>query len=708
MQRVKLFEPIVCSHYSATLPVVTLVDPTGQTATLTPVTEGDIYTVSVRATKLGTWKLFFDAAVYQFEVTQLAEIEEALGVGTPITPLTHVHGSVPAQEFAVCYDVPATPLWVSRSQGAYVNPVVSTAASPNNGITSLWHHDKLRVPYAGWVTGVRVTLVADLSASNLDIFQFIFFHGSAINAMRVRGRTENIDKSRLAGTDRWIQFQKPVYCHGGEWIGLRTRSSSGNVNTVRLNAIHPGTKAVSLVGATSADGSQVSASGRNWVTDGVEIGDTVYFSNRGVSDGAVRTVTAVDSTNLTVTPVYTGSLVNCQMSVGDGVFAESGKSGYCQRNGDVSDTATNEFFANGTIPIMGGFPGILLMTRPVIALTGDSVMGGTGQTGGGTGTLHDHHVTTAYAEANDMASWIHKFTGAPAVNASRGGSYITVYQDKYTPATPLWNYLNQQWASVAEYKPSVIIYNSIHNDGNPSFGAFLHSDTQYLHTLDLLWHHAKQIGAEMIFTTGTPLAGRSSTAGFMENCQRFRALTRHFCARNGVRLIDTERLFHAAARREDDEPNAWHDNTLTTVFGRELYDYFAGGTNVHLNSVGTDGANGYLAMGKHIAEHLQDKARSHIGALLWRLQTRVTTTPANTLDVAIMGIGDERLAIAGVVDASTTGTNAATAAAQATIAATEIGKVHRSANPVAAGAAMRRNKVAATADTLDETLGAVP
>jgi hypothetical protein len=53
-------------------------------------------------------------------------------------------------------------------------------------------------------------------------------------------------------------------------------------------------------------------------------------------------------------------------------------------------------------------------------------------------------------------------------------------------------------------------------------------------------------------------------------------------------------------------------------------------------------------------------------------------------------------------------TQSTTAATQATLAATEIGKVHRSANPVAAGAAMRRNKVAATSDTLDETLGAVP
>jgi formylmethanofuran dehydrogenase subunit E-like metal-binding protein len=58
--------------------------------------------------------------------------------------------------------------------------------------------------------------------------------------------------------------------------------------------------------------------------------------------------------------------------------------------------------------------------------------------------------------------------------------------------------------------------------------------------------------------------------------------------------------------------------------------------------------------------------------------------------------------------ATTAATQATTAATQATAAATEIGKVHRSANPVAAGAAMRRNKVAATADTLDETLGAVP
>lgn len=44
----------------------------------------------------------------------------------------------------------------------------------------------------------------------------------------------------------------------------------------------------------------------------------------------------------------------------------------------------------------------------------------------------------------------------------------------------------------------------------------------------------------------------------------------------------------------------------------------------------------------------------------------------------------------------------------AATAATEIGKVPRLSAAIAAGAAARRNKVAATADTLDETLGAVP
>jgi hypothetical protein len=57
---------------------------------------------------------------------------------------------------------------------------------------------------------------------------------------------------------------------------------------------------------------------------------------------------------------------------------------------------------------------------------------------------------------------------------------------------------------------------------------------------------------------------------------------------------------------------------------------------------------------------------------------------------------------------TTAATQATTAATQATTAATEIGKVPRLSTAIAAGAAARRNKVAATADTLDETLGAVP
>jgi len=57
---------------------------------------------------------------------------------------------------------------------------------------------------------------------------------------------------------------------------------------------------------------------------------------------------------------------------------------------------------------------------------------------------------------------------------------------------------------------------------------------------------------------------------------------------------------------------------------------------------------------------------------------------------------------------ATAATEATAAAAQSTTAATEIGKVPRLSTAIAAGAAARRNKVAATSDTLDETLGAVP
>lgn len=59
-------------------------------------------------------------------------------------------------------------------------------------------------------------------------------------------------------------------------------------------------------------------------------------------------------------------------------------------------------------------------------------------------------------------------------------------------------------------------------------------------------------------------------------------------------------------------------------------------------------------------------------------------------------------------NASIAASQALIAATQATTAATEIGKVHRSATPVAAGAAMRRNAIAATATTLDETVGPTP
>lgn len=51
---------------------------------------------------------------------------------------------------------------------------------------------------------------------------------------------------------------------------------------------------------------------------------------------------------------------------------------------------------------------------------------------------------------------------------------------------------------------------------------------------------------------------------------------------------------------------------------------------------------------------------------------------------------------------------AITAATQATAAALDASKIPRAASPTTAGAAVRRNKVAATSATLDETLEATP
>lgn len=52
--------------------------------------------------------------------------------------------------------------------------------------------------------------------------------------------------------------------------------------------------------------------------------------------------------------------------------------------------------------------------------------------------------------------------------------------------------------------------------------------------------------------------------------------------------------------------------------------------------------------------------------------------------------------------------NAAIAATQATAAALDASKIPRLTDAIAAGAAVRRNKVAATSTTLDETLEATP
>jgi len=586
----------------------------------------------------------FDSQVFEYDVRTLSAIEERLGAGNPIAAQSYVHGVAPLGELTTCYDVAAQPLWITKSRGSYVSPIIADTTDR----TYLWHMDKLRIPHAGWVTGVRVRLVTDLDASSVSVFQFIFFHGTDTAAMSVRGRTENIDKSRLlnrADGYAWIQFQKPVYCHGGEWLGLRVQTSSSTANTVRLNCIVPGAKVNELsTAAVSADG--LTVTGTNWSSAGVVAGDYVYMTNGSGTDANVRTVVSANTTDMVVTPAYSGTLTNRYVCVGDAVIAEYNKSGLLRMSTNPSDTATNAVNTTFTnYPLQSGFPGFFLMTRPVVALTGDSVMGGTGQTGAGTGSLHEHHVATAeYKLDNDMANWLHRFAGIPATNASRGGSYIHVYMDKYDQSNPLWGYLNQQWASVAEYRPSIVIYNSIHNDCN-DLGVYIPTDAQYLAALDLLNHHCYFIGAKLVLTTGTPLDARDSAS--QVRGQRFRALTRHFCARNGVPLIDTERLFHVAQVEEGNE-DCWHDTNITTVFSRPLYDYYFTDA-IHPNSAGSDGANAYKTMGKYMADSLMNPVNSQLVALLWRIQT----FPSATLDNTIAGVTLNQSATTLVADAVT-------------------------------------------------------
>jgi hypothetical protein len=80
---------------------------------------------------------------------------------------------------------------------------------------------------------------------------------------------------------------------------------------------------------------------------------------------------------------------------------------------------------------------------------------------------------------------------------------------------------------------------------------------------------------------------------------------------------------------------------------------------------------------------------------------------ARSSEAILTGEAEESLIAAIKADADLgTGVNGAVTRVAATL--TEVGKIHRSSTAVAAGASMRRTKVAATSSTIDETLGPTP
>ena len=102
-------------------------------------------------------------------------------------------------------------------------------------------------------------------------------------------------------------------------------------------------------------------------------------------------------------------------------------------------------------------------------------------------------------------------------------------------------------------------------------------------------------------------------------------------------------------------------------------------------------------------------AATHTPAAISDMIAKNVATGANDWDEALDEINKQSLiAINANPTQITLQGNAATAATQATAAATEIGKVPRLSTAIAAGASARRTKGAATATTLDETLGATP
>jgi hypothetical protein len=491
----------------------------------------DTFSVAVRPTEVGPYTLVVTGAakrtVIQFESRETLPREDQLGYAQRPVPLADIGGTaIPAsKELTGAYEVSAAPLWwlkgKSTNGGQGINASVTATCWLN------WS-ERYRIPWTGLLTGIVIPDSADLSASNLTTFQVIVFRGSSLSTLRVVGRSENVGKARLNASVQYIQFQRPPFVRKGDRIGLLITASAGTVFVTNGTTFLQDNRCTAADGATDVPGTTLTSASTDFSTKGIDITKHVLTVEVGTYAGEYA-ITAVAGNTITVNPAIAASQTNLKFRVA--LPAPEGVTrGLMRIASDPSDTVDNTFSQIAAQYKPLALPIYPVMSPPLVALAGHSIMGGTEAGGSTCGTFHDYHQTRAYAAANDPTVYLEDLLGVSVANCAKGGSDITGYRD---PSA--WS-ITQYWPQIAVCKPGAIVYTTIVNDCTNG-----HSETTYRTYLDKLFHQAAQIDAELILTTDIPVPVRTSPQQLL--AAQMRAWTINWAWQHGVPVLDTFRAF---------------------------------------------------------------------------------------------------------------------------------------------------------------------
>lgn len=460
----------------------------------------------------------------------------------PEAILTEIFGtSVPAgTELEGEIGVPVLPAFRQR---AILGRISEVTASTSSERIYMSNSDHQRIPYDGVIKGVQIrahTNNLDLSGSGVDLFEVLVADGaSPNNAKTIRGRSENVDKSRLVanGNYFYLKFNNPITAKAGDQMMLRLGASGSNSAITRMSVLqHQPLENDNDLATTAGSAVITSASGKFVIGNGFLAGRFIgiYGGGNSANYGYYEIQSVDSATQITLTETLPQTASN-HLWLGTGIEPTAGLqylfAADTSGDGPLSLTTTTGVFQVGNLEIVP-----IMERAPYVAVSGDSISAGSNGSNE-FGSIYSWTNSPPYNRVpqNDVGNLIDKmndFVGCTIASAGRQLDDWSIQEaaDRVWSATGTTSDESENYLSL---RPSIMIHSTIANDCLTTW-----DESTYHGFLDDLKTELDVIGCKLILSTGTPLPGRNSTQ--RAKASELRGFIRSWAVINSVRVIESE------------------------------------------------------------------------------------------------------------------------------------------------------------------------